>query len=1223
MRRLATISALLLLTGLALATLGVPPLPSDDCNILHLGGSDDWSIEDHYYEYTDPAEEGDWGNRTPVVTVAASDSENQDADYVCDGVDDRAEIQDAVSYLINNFGGGKVRLFEGTYIFTEKLSHDVAIYGNNISIVGDNRENTVFKDCTTGSGGFWFIFVSYNAENFLLENVTLVGRGRSVNGERNGIKATGPITRAVIKNCAAENHAAIGFYFSGATIAECWVVNCSVRNTGAGGITFAKHTGGVIENNYILNNTVIEAGIGSVKYSGASGIIVGGIYHTVIANNIVQNCGKSGIRIRYFGPYSTNSSENIIVQGNQCFNNDSLDENHAGIWVIGDTDYNTKDIMVRGNRCFDNQDSKTQEHGIKIDENTENCTLDNNYILSNDNCGILLQGSSNDTIINNTASSHPSGIYVYSSDDIRIYHNNFENNTTQAYDDGSNQWDDGYPSGGNYWSDYAGADENHGVNQNIPGPDGMGDTPYQILGGGNQDRYPLINPWPSLPVIIRDVEVSISPDYQSGLPGETFTYTVMVMNQGTVEDTYDLIKGDNAGWGDNLTLDDYLLVVPTGENRTTTLHVHIPDDAIACTEDNITVTARSQENTEVENEASCVAHVVVSRGVTVSISPDNQSTIPGMTLNYTVTVINTGNVSDTYDLGATDNVTPSWNPTLQDNLEVPASESRQATLSVTIPDGTENCTRDNIIVTVRSQENAEVENSASCIAHAIAEIIRGVDVLIGPENQSGVPCTTLDYTVTVKNTGNVQENYALTKSDNAGWGDDVTLDPGWLVVPAGENRTTTLHVHIPDDAIPCTEDNVTVTATSKDNAEIENSASCVAHAVAVIRSVDVLIEPSYQSALAGESIEFTVTVINTGNVSDTYDLGATDNVTPSWNPTLQDNLEVPASENRKATLTVTIPSGAENCTRDNITVTATSVENENVSDNASCVAHAVTERILRVDVEISPGYQEDENGDTLTYTVTVTNRGTVSDTYDLDASDDAIWSPTVSPESLSIAAGASKTATLSVTIPDGAEDCTRDNITVTATSQENIAVENSASCVAHCLVGVAPPLYGVEVSISPSENEGSPGDTVTFTVTVTNLGSAQDDFNLTVDDDLSWGPTLDENLLANLTAGDSQTTTLRVTIPENAAACTRDNITVMATSQGDNTVYAEGSCTAHAVVIEGVSGWPLIIGAIIAATATATGALVARHLKKRKRKKRRRAEARRLRRLKGLIEGEE
>jgi parallel beta-helix repeat protein len=78
-----------------------------------------------------------------------------------------------------------------------------------------------------------------------------------------------------------------------------------------------------------------------------------------------------------------------------------------------------------------------------------------------------------------------------------IYHNNIINNNgggVQAYDSGNSQWDNGYPSGGNYWSDYAGVDNFNGVNQDIPGFDGIGDTPHGFT--GDQDDYPLMQAWP-------------------------------------------------------------------------------------------------------------------------------------------------------------------------------------------------------------------------------------------------------------------------------------------------------------------------------------------------------------------------------------------------------------------------------------------------------------------------------------------------------------------------------------------------------------------------------------------------------------------------------------------------------------------------------------------------------------------------------------------------------
>jgi len=101
-------------------------------------------------------------------------------------------------------------------------------------------------------------------------------------------------------------------------------------------------------------------------------------------------------------------------------------------------------------------------------------------------------------------------------------------------------------------------------------------------------------------------EVSISPGYQSGTPGATLTYTVTVKNTENVSGNYFLENTDNAGW--SLSLDNNLLAIPAGENRAATLHVTIPAGADNGTEDNITVTATSQENSQISANASCIAH---------------------------------------------------------------------------------------------------------------------------------------------------------------------------------------------------------------------------------------------------------------------------------------------------------------------------------------------------------------------------------------------------------------------------------------------------------------------------------------------------------------------------------------------------------------------------------------------------------------------------------------
>jgi len=541
-------------------------------------------------------------------------------------------------------------------------------------------------------------------------------------------------------------------------------------------------------------------------------------------------------------------------------------------------------------------------------------------------------------------------------------------------------------------------------------------------------------------VLGRGVSVSISPYYQSGPNGTTLTYTVTVNNTGSVPDNYVLTVSDNAGWGDNIWLDDnQFLNVPQGENRTTTLRVRIPGDATGCTEDNIWVKATSQGDNTVSDNDSCIAHVTIARGVQVLIAPPSQENENGGTLAYTVTVKNTGNVQENFQLTKGDNA--GWALILDNDwLLVPKGENRTTRLTVNIPSNARGCTWDNIWVKATSNDNAATFDNKSCLAHV--RVVRGVDVSISPSYLSGLPWATLDYTVTVANTGNAEDIYDLMASDDAGWSSSTS--PTSLTIPPWENRTATLNVTVPPSAIGCTEDNITVTATSQGDPSVKDNASCVAHA-AIVRGVDVSISPSYKSGLPGAVINYTVTVINTGNVLDNYALTVGDN--EDWSPMLNDNLfeNVTPGENKQTTLRVTIPENAVPCTEDNVIVTAAGT---GVTDSGSCIAHAA---FLGVDVSISPQYMDGSPGSTLNYTVIVKNTGAIDDNYYLTASDNAGWGPTVSPTSLTVPAGENRTSTLSVTIHENALGCTRDNIAVTATSQTDNTVSASDTCVAHAV----------------------------------------------------------------------------------------------------------------------------------------------------------------------------
>jgi parallel beta-helix repeat protein len=128
-------------------------------------------------------------------------------------------------------------------------------------------------------------------------------------------------------------------------------------------------------------------------------------------------------------------------------------------------------------------------HGILLCESSSYNTVSENNIAANNYYGVWLLSSNNSIIGNNITANADIGILLWSSSNI-IYHNNFVDNRRQVSTFALNVWDNGYPSGGNFWSDYTGADVKSGPYQNEAGSDGIGDTPYVIV-GSNRDNYPL------------------------------------------------------------------------------------------------------------------------------------------------------------------------------------------------------------------------------------------------------------------------------------------------------------------------------------------------------------------------------------------------------------------------------------------------------------------------------------------------------------------------------------------------------------------------------------------------------------------------------------------------------------------------------------------------------------------------------------------------------------
>jgi len=308
----------------------------------------------------------------------------------------------------------------------------------------------------------------------------------------------------------------------------------------------------------------------TVRNSGPVWTIDCGIHlfecsNVTIQNNIVENNSGNGINFK-------ESSGNTISENDITANtlkgiwfyrssNNSISENYIGnhrwdwgIW-LGRSDNN----KISRNSIINNG------IGVMFDWSYYNTVSENN--LSNNQEGILLYSSSDNTFSENNITNnyyfgiklgtHPPSPAVSNN---TFYHNNIMHNTYYQVEPAwcyNNTWDDGYPSGGNYWGDYYNVDEYHGQNQDIPGSDGIGDTPY-VIDEQNQDRYPLMEPWKKVSGKLEILEPANGSTI-AGLVAITFTIEnagdLIEFLQGDPSNRVDLeieyrsTNGETSGWG--------------------------------------------------------------------------------------------------------------------------------------------------------------------------------------------------------------------------------------------------------------------------------------------------------------------------------------------------------------------------------------------------------------------------------------------------------------------------------------------------------------------------------------------------------------------------------------------------------------------------------------------------------------------------------------------------
>jgi uncharacterized membrane protein len=297
---------------------------------------------------------------------------------------------------------------------------------------------------------------------------------------------------------------------------------------------------------------------------------------------------------------------------------------------------------------------------------------------------------------------------------------------------------------------------------------------------------------------------------------------------------------------------------------------------------------------------------------------------------------------------------------------------------------------------------------------------------LAPEEQSeeGLPGGTVAYTQTLTNGGDTPDAYDITMTST--WPTTITYPEG--VIDPGASIVLSVSVEIPAEALPGEIDTATITATSQGDPMAYDTATITTTAVG---EYEVILSPESDGMedYPGTSVTYDLVVTNIGDFYDTYSV----TVSATWTTSAVEMVG-PLAQDESAVMTVTvdIPDDALPYDFDVAEVTVTSMGDAGVSDSAVLT----TEVKSPYDVEVDPDTAtlSGMTGETIEYTLMVTNTGIVSDTFEITYTGNT-WDVHLPVTMTSLSAGEMVYVTVHVIVPEDATLGDMDTVTITATSQ--------------------------------------------------------------------------------------------------------------------------------------------------------------------------------------------
>jgi uncharacterized membrane protein len=210
-----------------------------------------------------------------------------------------------------------------------------------------------------------------------------------------------------------------------------------------------------------------------------------------------------------------------------------------------------------------------------------------------------------------------------------------------------------------------------------------------------------------------------------------------------------------------------------------------------------------------------------------------------------------------------------------------------------------------------------------------------------------------------------------------------------------------------------------------------------------------------------------------------------------------------------------------------------------------------------------------EPGQTANYSLLVTNQGDYTDSFDL-ATSGTSWATSLPASVGPLLPGQSANIQLDVTVPGSATGGSIESVIVSAVSQSDPRQSTAAST--QTTVDVS-----FEFEISPGQQSGmaAPNSAIYYTLTLTNTGNSADSFVIGIASAwLANGPAL----VGPLSAGESTSFYVDITVPGAALGGEGDAAVVTATSTGDSEVFTSAQLDSSSADVYGLMLSPTVDG---------------------------------------------